>query len=95
MALFDCKVIHYLMTVQISALKQNGLLQTLAAGGDQPKPAGNAHILSHNLSFVSHPLPTGICACILDTRQPLQVKTSLRRAGCLLGGSTGSQRRSE
>lgn len=63
-----------MVIVQISALKQNGLLQTLAAGGDQPKPTGNTHILSHNLSFVSHPLPTGICECILDTRLLLQVK---------------------
>lgn len=62
------------MIFQISALKQNGLLQTLAAGGDQPNPAGNALILSHDLSVVSQPLPSGIRECILDTRQPLQVK---------------------
>lgn len=74
MALLECKVIYCLIIVQISALKQNGLLQTLATGEDQPKPAGNTHILSHNLSSVSPPLPTGICECILDTRQPLQVK---------------------
>lgn len=74
MALLECKVIHYLIIVQISALKQNGLLQTLAAGGDQPKPAGNSHILSHGCFSVSHPLPPGICECILDTRRLLQVK---------------------
>lgn len=74
MALLECELIHYLVIVQISALKQNGLLQTLAAGGDQPKPAGNTRILSHSISFVSRPLPAGICECILDTRQPLQVK---------------------
>lgn len=63
-----------MVILQISALKQNGLLQTLAAGGDQPKPAGDTHIVSDNLSFVSHPLPTGICECILDTSQLLQVE---------------------
>ena len=32
------------------------------------------HILSHSLSLVSHPLPTGICECILDTRRLWQLK---------------------
>lgn len=81
MALLECKVIHYLIIVQISALKQNGLLQTLAAGGDQPKPAGNSHILSHGCFFVSHPLPPGIC---VYPRYKVAVagKTSLRSAVC-------------
>uniref|UniRef100_A0A3Q3WQR1 ELMO domain-containing protein n=1 Tax=Mola mola TaxID=94237 RepID=A0A3Q3WQR1_MOLML len=33
-----------LRSLPLSALKQNGLLQTLAAGGDQPKPAENAEL---------------------------------------------------
>lgn len=60
LVLLECKVIHYLLIVQISALKQNGLLQTLAAGGEQDKPAGNTHTVAHNLPFVSRPLPTGM-----------------------------------
>lgn len=59
MALLECKVIHFVVIVQISALKQNGVLQTLASGGDQPEPAGNLDIRSHSL-------PSGICEGILD-----------------------------
>ncbi len=77
--------------VQISALKQNGLLQTLAAGGEQPKPAGNTH---------THPL-TWPLFCLTSSslwnlwgypryEAAAAGKTSLWSAGCLLGGSTGS-----
>lgn len=40
------------LNVQISALKQNGLLQTLAAGGNGLQPAGNAQPL---LCFILFP----------------------------------------
>lgn len=58
MAVLECTVTHELMLVKISALKQNGLLQTLAAGGDQAKPAGDSLIPSHGYSFVSPPPPS-------------------------------------
>lgn len=53
----DVNVTRELMLVKISALKQNGLLQTLAAGGDQAKPAGDSLIPSHGYSSVSHTHP--------------------------------------
>lgn len=41
-----CKVnFCFFHIAQISALKQNGLLQTLAAGGNQHKPEGKSNML--------------------------------------------------